>query len=136
MNAWQLAEDIRVGIEGTSTGVDYRHAQDEQKLEAPAYPAVIVGLECEPFSADGKVGKFRLVLHVKSQAQNTTGAAHAALVAETRAQFLPDTSPIISYIDSVGHFHIVGYNAGPDDPNIENNAFSTPIVIVGTVREL
>ncbi len=138
MNIWQLGEDFRALFAAEAAFAAVRTCNSQDAGEWTDEPHLIFAPSVVPFSADGTVGRFTLLIHVLSHAGDTTGAEHSALVAAVLDQLHDATkkAALIAGLADTERWTVYGYSAGEDGEQLEANRFATPVRISGTVRAL
>ena len=137
MNTWQLAEDFRNGLVGLAGFAEAEFRTGQSEAEETTNSAIIDATD-EPFSANGKTGKFTLTVSVKTHAEDATAAQHAARVKTMRDALLDPAAKaaLIAALNGLGNFTIKGYSALAEEGGVERSAFETPVRITGTAVEL
>jgi hypothetical protein len=135
MNTWQLAEDFRQGAIGTDGFVEAEFVTGQNQGDLPSNAAIFSATD-EPFSADGKTGRFILTVTVRTHAADATAGAHAARVKAMQDNFRGNQASWMSFFDTLAHFRLIGFSALPEEGGTERSAFETPIRFAGTAVEL
>ena len=138
MNTWQLAEDFRTLIASFGVGGAWLHEQQAVEITRPS---VTVSVSENPFSSDGKAGRFTLRINVHSQAHDTPAVDHQGVVAALRLRFFDPTEKVgtIAAMNAKGggtRWALAGYSAGAEEPGEAGDAFTTVIIVTGTIRQL
>lgn len=138
MNTWQLAEDFRLLFAADIALAALGKVTAQEDTADVPRPRLVFTASDEPFTANGKGGKFTLTITVESPADNTTDSAHSARVKLVTEKLHASVTKaaLIAALNATGRWQIIGYNSASQSDELQGFRFETPVRIVGTAREL